>query len=322
MRISGFSMARNADKLFYPIREVVLSALPLVDEFVVALGQGDPDDRSAELLESITSDKLKIVPTTWDISMYPRGMENAHQTDMAKSHCSGDWLLYLQADEVIHEGDHDLIRSFCQKYLDDKRVEGFLFRYHHFWGDFDHCHNAHSWYKREIRIIRNDPEIHSWESAQSFRRIPHFDGLNYRQQEGTLKLKVIETPARIFHYGWVRPPELMRKKTQALDTIHKGAEKVAEMTAQKYYDFDYGPLGRIPRYQGTHPAVMRDWISRLNWQEQLDYGFKYPVNRRPHRHEKPKYRLLSWIENHLMGSKTLGGFKNFVKIGKFKPENQ
>jgi hypothetical protein len=319
MKISGFSMAKNADKLYYPIREVVLSALPLVDEFVVAVGDCDPDDRTRSLLESIRSEKLSIVDTVWDLEKYPKGMENAHQTDIAKSHCSGDWLLYLQADEVIHEDDFEMIRNACEKYLNDSRVEGFLFRYHHFWGDYDHCHFAHSWYKREIRIIRNNPDIHSWESAQSFRRIPDFDGIHYRQQEGTFKLRVIEINARIFHYGWVRPPELMQKKTKALDTIHKGAGRVAEMEVARYYDFDYGPLGRIPEYAGTHPGVMKEWIRRFHWREALSYDRKYRHDRRPHRHERLKYRLLSWLENTIFGGRTLGGFRNYHYAGKFRP---
>lgn len=314
MKISGFSMAKNADKLYYPIREVILSALPLVDEFVVAIGDCDPDDRTRELVASINDPKVRIIDTVWDLEKYPRGMENAHQTDIAKSMCTGDWLLYLQADEVIHEDDIPAIRATCERHLDDQRVEGLLFRYHHFWGDFDHCHNSHVWYRHEIRIIRNDPEIHSWESAQSFRRIPGFDGMNYRQQSGTYRLNVVPVDARIFHYGWVRPPELMQKKTKALDTIHKGAQKVEEMEARNHYRFDYGPLNRIPKFKGSHPAVMNEWIARFNWKEQLQYHGPLPGKRRMHKHEKLKYRCLSWIENHLLRGRTLGGFNNFIRL--------
>lgn len=314
MMISGFSMARNAAKLYYPVKEVILSALPLVDEFVIAIGDCDPDDNTRQLVESINDPKVKIVDTVWDIQKYPKGMENAHQTDIAKSHCKGDWLLYLQADEVIHEDDIPGIRKCCEKYLDDKNIEGLLFRYRHFWGDFYHYHWSHTWYRDEIRIIRNDPEIHSWESAQSFRRIPGFDGLSYRQQNGTHRLKVAGTNAWIYHYGWVRPTELMQKKTKALDTIHKGADEVRKMEEHKYYLFDYGPLNRLNLFKGTHPAVMKKWIARFNWGDELTYSSTIPGHRRKHRHEKFKYRLLSWIENNLFGGRTIGGFKNYIKV--------
>jgi hypothetical protein len=36
MRVSGFSFCRNDVRLYYPIAESIRSALPLVDEYVIA----------------------------------------------------------------------------------------------------------------------------------------------------------------------------------------------------------------------------------------------------------------------------------------------
>lgn len=44
MKISGFTMVRNATKYYFPIKESILSILPIVDEFIIALGDNDPDD--------------------------------------------------------------------------------------------------------------------------------------------------------------------------------------------------------------------------------------------------------------------------------------
>jgi len=84
MKISGFTMVKNADKLYYPIKQSIESILPIVDEFIVALGDNDDDDNTLALIESIDSDKVKIIRTVWDLNKYPNGMENAHQTDIAK----------------------------------------------------------------------------------------------------------------------------------------------------------------------------------------------------------------------------------------------
>ncbi|MCF8331916.1 MAG: hypothetical protein K9H84_05635 [Bacteroidales bacterium] len=314
MKISGFSMVKNADKLYYPIRAAIESILPIVDEFVLALGDCDEDDKTRQIVESIPTDKLKIVDTVWDLEKYPQGMENAHQTDIAKSHCSGDWLIYLQADEVIHEKYLPVIEQACETYLDDKEVEGMLLQYVHFWGDYYHYHTAHSWYKKEIRIIRNRADIHSWESAQSFRRIPDFDGLNYRQQEGTFKLKVVELDAYVYHYGWVRPPKLMKNKTKALATIHKGEDKVKEMEARRKFVFDYGPLNLLDEFKGTHPKVMNNWISRFDWNEQLRYSGKPNTGRKKHKHETFKNKAFSWIKNHVPGMREAGDFKNYILL--------
>lgn len=311
MRISGFTMVKNATKLYYPIKQSIASVLDIVDEFVVALGDCDADDRTREEILSLNSPKVKIIDTVWDLKKYPNGMENAHQTDIAKNACTGDWLIYLQADEVIHEKYHQTIYSNCKKYLNDKRVDGFLFKYVHFWGDYWHYHNVHGWYKNDIRIIRNDAEIHSYQSAQSFRRIPDFDGLNYRQKENTFKLNVVPIDAEIYHYGWVRPPQYMQSKKKALDTIHKGKERVEEMyKADKDY-FDYGPLGNLPEFKDSHPKVMQDWIANFDWKDKLNYGKNLPTNRPLLKHEKFKYRLITWIEKYLLGGKEIFGYSNW-----------
>jgi hypothetical protein len=69
--------------------------------------------------------------------------------------CSGDWCFYIQADEVVHEDDLPVIRQRCEQLLDDERVEGLLFDYIHFFGDYDHYMSSHGWYKKEIRIVKN-----------------------------------------------------------------------------------------------------------------------------------------------------------------------
>ncbi len=315
MKISGFTMVKNASSLYYPIKQVIMSVLPIVDEFVVALGDCSEDDDTVSQIRSINSNKIKIINTVWDLKKYPKGTENAHQTDIAKENCSGDWLFYLQADEVVHEKYLPVIKKKCEDLLDDKKVEGIIFNYVHFWGDYDHYHLSHCWYKNEIRIVRNNKDIHSWESAQSFRKIPDFNGLNYRQQENTFMLKVAKVDAYIYHYGWVRPPAFMQKKNKALDTIHKGKEKAETIYKDKLMSYDYGALESIAKFSGTHPKVMEEWIEKFDWKDQLNYSKKIDNrNRKKHKHERLKYRIVTFIEQNLLNGRSIGGFKNYILL--------
>src|SRR5690554_604845 len=294
MKISGFSFVRNGVKLYYPVVESIKSILPICDEFVVAIGQGDPDDTTRQMISEIGDPKVKIIDTVWEEKYFKKGIINSIQTDIAKENCSGDWLFYLQADEVVHERDLPKIKKRCEMLLPDREVEGFLFRYKHFWGDYEHYHTGHGWYPHEIRIIRNVPEIHSYQSAQSFRYFSYYD--NPRQPEGTRKLNVAEVDAEIFHYGWVRPPHLMQSKSKALNTVHWGKNRAEEYYRKAPSEFDYRPLNWLPLYSDTHPAVMQERITRLDWQDKLQYSGKPNPYRQPHKHEKFKIRLLSWIE--------------------------
>jgi hypothetical protein len=314
MKISGFTFTRNVSKLYYPIKESILSILPICDEFIIVLGKGDDDDNTRELVESINSPKIKIVETEWDTEKYPNGTENAHQTDIAISHCSGDWLFYVQADEVVHEKYLPIVKSRCEELLNNDDVEGLLFRYRHFFGDYEHYINHHGWYQNEIRIVKNRPEIHSFESAQSFRRIPNFDGKNYRQQEGTFKLKVAQVEAYIYHYGWVRPPKYMQSKKKALDSIHKGDKKADELYKERESEFDYGPLKHLPIFKETHPAVMAEKMKDFTWASSLNYTTMKKPNRQKFKHEKTKYRFVSFLERNLNGGTHFFPFKNWILL--------
>jgi len=313
MKISGFTMGKNVSKLYYPIKQSIESILPIVDEFVIALGDSDNDDTVLQEIEKINSSKIKIINTVWDIEKYPRGTENAHQTDIAKNACSGDWLFYLQADEVVHEKYLDTIFQACEKYHNNDNIEALLFKYLHFFGDYNHYNNYHSWYPKEIRIIKNNPDIHSYISAQSFRRIPNFDGKNYRQKEGTFKLNVAEIDAYIYHYGWVRPPEYMQKKSKALNTIHHGTKKAGEIYKNEADTFDYGNLSKLPVFTGTHPKVMKEWIAKFDWADKLHYEKDYKPTRPKMKHERLKYKITTFIEQKILGGNYHFGSKNWKK---------
>ena len=314
MKISGFSFLRNGAKLHYPIVEAIRSALPLVDEFVIALGDSDPDDDTRERIEAIGSDKVVLFDTVWDLERYPRGMEHAHQTDLAKERCSGDWCLYLQGDEVLHEDDLDSIRASCERWNDDERVDGMLFDYVHFWGDYEHAHDSHAWYKQEVRVIRNDPDIHSFRSAQSFRRIPNFDGVSYREKEGTEKVVVVHSGARIFHYGWVRPPATMQTKRVYFTRNHRGHSAAEELRTDESEQFDYGPLDRIPRFEGTHPAVMAERIAACDWRDQLRDDSRPSERTEAHDHEALRDRAITWLERTFFGGRHLFASRNYVML--------
>lgn len=309
MKISGFTFVRNATKLFYPIKASIESVLPIVDEFVVALGDNDADDTTREEILSIQSDKIKIINTVWDLKNFPNGMEYARQTDIAKNACTGDWLFYIQSDEVIHEKYLPVVKNRIQELNNDKEVDGLLFDYKHFWGDFNHHLVNHFLYPVEIRVIRNQKDIHSWRDAQSFRWIRDFDGKNYNQKIGTEKLSVAKVDACIHHYGFVRPPQLMQKKSANHRTNYIG--NAGEVDINQL--FDYGDLSKLTVYKDSHPVVMKEWVKKFDWQDLL-YPNR-PILQR-HKHERIKYKVLTFIEQNFLGGKSLFGFDNFKLLKK------
>lgn len=290
MKVSGFTFIKDAIKYDYPVVEAITSILPICDEFVVAVGKSSDD--TLELIRSIAPDKIRIVETVWDESLREGGRVLAVETDKAFAAISpdSDWAFYIQGDEVVHEKYLPVIQKAMLDNLQDKRVDGLLFNYLHFYGSYDYVGASRSWYSHEIRVIRNDQSIWSFRDAQGFRK------------GEDQKLNVIPIDAWMYHYGWVKEPAAMQRKQE---NFHKywHEDQWLEQNVAKATEFDYGrDMQELKRFDGTHPAVMQKRVAEKNWQFDHDIS----LNRR-----KLKDKLKDFV------SRTLGiniGYKNYTVI--------
>ena len=241
MRISAFTFVRNAVMLDYPVVESISSALPLVDEFVVNVG--DCSDDTLRLVETIGSPKIRIVRGRWAPAVRSGGRVLAMQADLALSHCRGDWALYIQADEVLHEDDLPIIGESLARHLDDSRIEGMLFDFIHFYANYHTRGVGRKWYESEVRIVRNGLGIRAWKDAQGFR-------------VGGRKLRVVHSGGTVYHYGWVREPAVMKRKTVELARWWHDDRTVMEKYMPGGPEFAFDTGGRLAAFTGSHPAVM------------------------------------------------------------------
>ncbi len=256
--ISGFTFVRDGVKFGYPFIESIHSLLPLVDELIVVVGRGS--DGTLEQLQELAREftKIKIHESVWDEQLRKDGAILAQQTDLALSYCVGDWGIYLQADEVLHEEDYLKIRESIYRANENPGVDGLLFDYVHFYADFFVVNRSPSAYRHEVRAIRLKSGMISWKDAQGFRRkITHGSHTHFE------KPRVLRAGARIFHYGWVRPPEVMREKTEAMDRLYHGE---GAGTGDNYR---YKRIFGLERFTGTHPAAIVQRVAEKRWQVDL-----------------------------------------------------
>ena len=253
MKVSGFTFVRNAIKFDYPIMEAITSILPVCDEMIVAVGNSD--DATLALIKSINSPKIKIIQTTWDDTLREGGKVLAIETNKALAALSpdSDWYFYIQGDEVVHEQYLPNIQKAMQDNLNDPKVEGLLFKYLHFYGSYQYVADAQRWYRQEIRIIRNQGNITSYRDAQGFRTI----------DDKKLSVKWID--AFVYHYGWVKSPEIQKEKMKS--SINFWTTDEESVGVKKHYEdnFDYSEIDSLRNFNGTHPAVMQARIARVNW---------------------------------------------------------
>src|SRR6478735_5309985 len=203
MKVCGFSFVRNGTKFDYPFVEAIKSILPICDKFIVAVGNSE-DDTLARV--KAIDPKIEVVETIWDDTLKGGGRVLAVETDKAFHAIPAeyDWAFYIQGDEVVHEKYLTTIKDEMLKNLDNKSVEGLLFKYLHFFGSYDFIGLKYSWYRREIRVVRNRKDIFSYRDAQGFRK----------SSNEKLRVKLID--AEIFHYGYVKQPVALQMKQASM----------------------------------------------------------------------------------------------------------
>src|SRR2546430_3196729 len=150
------------------------------------------------IFAGIGDPRVRILDRVWDFGR--GGSTLSFETNQAMAACAGTWGVYIQADEVLHESGAALIRERLRQCEGEDRVEGLLADYLHFYGDFDTVATDRHWYRREVRVVRLGREVRSYRDAQGF-----------RVGAAERRVRARATGAPMFHYGWARPPQALRR---------------------------------------------------------------------------------------------------------------
>jgi hypothetical protein len=189
----------------------------------------------------------------------------------------------------LHEKDITEIKDAMIMYKDKKEVEGFLFNYRHFYGSYDYLGDSRKWYRKEIRIVRNGIGVLSYKDAQGFRI-------------EDIKLNVKALNAHVYHYGWVKHPDVQKKKVEQANKLWHDDNYIEEKISSK--DFDYFEhMDSLSLFKETHPIYIQERISKVNWKFDFDISKKNFTF---------KNRILYWIEK-LTGIR-IGEYKNYREV--------
>jgi len=243
MKISGFSIVRNAEILDFPVVESLRSILPLCDEVVVNVGRSD--DRTLDLVRAIGSPKLRILETEWDFSR--GGALLREETARAMAACVHPWGLCIQADEVLHEQGAGALLDAIAAADRDPGVEGVALGYRHIFGRPDLEAVNRRWYRREVRAVRLDPArgVHPYRDAQGFRVGPE-----------NRRVRARLAAAEMFHYGWLRKGTALKARGEVDRQLYPGRWVPPPESAAVLRWFP----GLRP-FRGRHPEVAEAWVA-------------------------------------------------------------
>ena len=270
MKVSAFTFIKNGQILGYPFLQSIQSILPIVDEFVINVG--DSEDETLKMIQSIKDSKIRIIESKWNDEMRNRGYVYGQQKMIAQFNCTGDWVFYIEGDEVYHEDDLDKIKTSMSTHLNDSSVEALAFNFKHFYGNANSVLNSPGWYRSEARIIKN--------SIRSYAP----DGLFWLVLDSNKKgryPRAINTGTTCYHYGWVRSEKEMNLKSSKV---------------QKYWNknptlIDYSQIDQsiFEEFKGTHPKVVQEWLPKSTGLYKADISYKLTQ-------KEKKYRILKRLE--------------------------
>jgi len=294
LKVSGFTICRNGIRLGFPFKESIRSLAPLCDEIVIACGESE--DSTLEELKKMgesLSCPLKILETKWDMTTVKGGHELARQTNLALDACGNELCFYLQGDEVLHEADYEILRKDLNRLDQSQRACSLLLQWVHFFGDQQSVIHSRRWYRKEIRVVKKSSGLRSYKDAQGFRK---HSGSKW------ITLPTLESLARVYHYGWVRPPELMALKTNEFQHWWHGAK--GNHNKNTIFRPQYG----VKKFEGTHPAIMRNYLTAL---PKSEVSF-YESNHVPFSKETVRLFLTDCVER--LSGWRVAEFKNYSEI--------
>jgi len=256
MKISGFTYVRNGFKMGYPFMASIHSLLPIVDELVVVVGNSE--DGTREAVENLKNDKIIIVDSIWEEEKRRNGEIFREQSNIGLNKITGDWAIHLQADEVLKQSARKELIKYIKIADELNDIDGLLFPFYHFWGDYKHIRRTRRTHAFEIRAFKNHRNILSYKDSQGFRKFK-----SSSSDKKGVKLKVLKTEIPIYHYSHTRNPKLMNKKSNYFHRFWHSSDWLDKNT--KELDFDFNDVDKLELFKDVHPKYMEEVMNEQDW---------------------------------------------------------
>lgn len=251
MKISGIIILRNAVKLGYPFGLAIQSMGMLCDEIIALVDPTSEDDTLPMVTDAAyratdhRTSVVKVVESNWDMSNHygHTNCEISVQTAKALERATGDWVLSLQADEVLHEDDIAPLRKVIE-IADEKGISGIELQRLYFYGSLEKLRE--DWTLWMVRLFKRGCWKPDVDGAMRFDPIGH-------------QIRMRTEAARIFHYSRVGDPKQIADRVRNLDRFFHAPEKVQDGDLPAY---DFAALRKLDTYVVGHEAET-DPVARL-----------------------------------------------------------
>lgn len=253
----------NGSELKYPYPLVVHSLQRLCDDVIVGVDPNYSLDRKTIESFCLEGAGLQIVDAPWDRENRHGGTEIALQMDRLVNLAElqgSDWVVVMQADELFHDEDFEMLRAFMDRNI-DTNVTGLSTERTYFWRNLSTIRS--DWCADLVRVFK--PGMYSFLAESTSK-----DGMYSGPTSPGVEIKL---PYKIYHYSRVDPdPMVISKRVRNLDTFFHEESTLIEVGDLPVYDFttrthDNFSKGTPPKevdvnvrgFVGTHPLGVEEW---------------------------------------------------------------
>lgn len=244
--ICGISIAKNAVKYDYCLRESIISMLGVCNYAICAYVESEDD--TLQILESMDVPNFKILYLTEDDwNFYNDKHRLSYITNIAIQEADKMGFAYclsIQADEILHENSYDAIIQAVQA-----NHEAYFLNRVNLWKTCDLQLNVPQERKPcSTEVIRLAKSCYrTYDDAESF---------------NAPATHLIED-AFIYHYGFVRKKEIMKDKIKNMQQQVFGmadADAKLELCDVFNPDLWFNPETDLIPIQHEHPKVIQEWV--------------------------------------------------------------
>jgi len=266
-KISGLVVLSEAKFGCYPFIESIRSFLPVVDEMVVAFNVYGKDDGSRAEVEAIGDQKIRIIPTVFDINKYGWVSYGIART-MGYQACKGDVVLMFDADGILHENEQELLNQHLGIFMNTHKATGYWEKHRFYKPTVYYPQHKHSGiYSKRLLGDRFDFFRDDGKGAPNFARLTPDEQASYK------------FPVTLFGYEHVwDTEEVLKFKVNRygvmIDTL---TGKPIKTAGQYFEDYMRELVGKVDK-EGLsmpiqkHPAIIQEKLGTIS---EVNFGYNF-----------------------------------------------
>lgn len=276
--VSGMIVYNN--KLL--VEAAIRSVLGFVDKIAIVDGSpwGPSTDGTAEIIQSIHSDKIEYISGTWNNKTEQR---NEYVKMLKTYQARKNWLFMIDADEVYKPADLQMVENAMD--LADPFETSIYVKHIHFWRNFSTVITGGMWGGPKANVLFRINRF--WKGTYYGKH----NSLGFESENGYQSLdlgeKSLASQVRVYHYGhalsleseWVRSYYMAKRGDYEGVSTEKECRQHAKQAAHNWlYGEGHGKGVHEETFNDTHPSEIQKLIEKkrsvLTWNDpkQVDFN--------------------------------------------------